>query len=79
MRSIVVASILTLASAAHLQNYIVSDAFIDEINRKAQTWTAGRNFHPETSSNYLKGLMGVHPDHEKYKLKVSLPINSNIF
>lgn len=27
------------------------------------TWKAGRNFHPETSMNDIKGLLGVHPHH----------------
>ena len=49
-----------------LQNYLISDAFIDEINVKAKTWVAARNFHPGTSSNYIKTLMGVHPDYMKH-------------
>ena len=35
-------------------NYMLSDDFIDEINREATTWRAGRNFHPLTSTNYIK-------------------------
>merc|ERR1712027_25648 len=63
--------LLTLA-AAHSpseedrHNYILSDDFINEINSEATTWRAGRNFHPETSTNYIKTLLGVHPDHKKY-------------
>ncbi len=53
------------AGATH-QNYIVSDAFIETINSAKSTWTAGRNFHPGTSSNYLRGLLGVHPDHRRH-------------
>ena len=55
---------LILAAAAYVtsaehrpwdwHNYILSDDFIDEINREATTWTAGRNFHPHTSTNYIK-------------------------
>ena len=72
MKFFILASFLaTLASAAHLQNYIISDEFINEINAKAKTWKAGRNFHPETSSNFLKGLMGLHPDHKFYMPEVS--------
>lgn len=48
------------------QNSIISDDFIDRINAKATTWKAGRNFHPKTSVNFFKGLMGVHPDHMEY-------------
>ena len=79
MKFFILASFLaTLTSAAHLQNYIVSDDFINEINAKAKTWTAGRNFHPETSSNFLKGLMGLHPDHKFYMPEVSSK-NYNFF
>ena len=46
-------------------NYILGDDFIAETNRRANgLWTAERSFHPQTSTNYLLGLMGVHPDHE---------------
>ena len=47
-------------------NYMLSDDFIDEINREATTWRAGRNFHPRTSANYIKvrvdkfTLCGIH-------------------
>ena len=44
----------------NLQNFILSDDFIDEINRKANgMWVAERTFHPHTSYNYLNGLMGA--------------------
>jgi len=37
----------------------LSDEFIAETNRLANgLWTAERTFHPETSHNYLRGLMG---------------------
>ena len=42
------------ASAEDHHNYMLSDDFIDEINREATTWRAGRNFHPLTSTNYIK-------------------------
>lgn len=48
------------------QNAVLSDNFIERINSMNTTWTAGRNFHPETSMNFLKGLLGVHPDHQLY-------------
>ena len=54
------------ASAEDHHNYMLSDDFIDEINREATTWRAGRNFHPLTSTNYIKNLLGVHPDHEQF-------------
>ena len=59
---------MTLAAAALVtaDPHILSDDFIAEINRKATTWKAGANFHPMTSENYIRGLMGVHPMHEKF-------------
>jgi len=43
-----------------LNNHVLSDDFIEETNRKANgLWTAQRSFHPQTSENYLKGLMGA--------------------
>ena len=57
---ILVCSVLTAVSAQH-HNYILSEDFINTINNANSTWTAGRNFHPETSHNYLRTLMGVHP------------------
>jgi len=48
------------------QNHILSDNFIETINQANSTWKAGRNFHPMTSHNYLRTLMGVHKDAEKH-------------
>jgi len=53
------------AGAIH-HNHILSDLFIDQINQANSTWTAGRNFHPMTSHNYLRTLMGVHKDAHKH-------------
>ena len=61
-----VLAFVSLTSAAYIENYLLSDEFISHINSKAKTWTAGRNFHPETSDNYIKGLLGLHPDHKKF-------------
>jgi len=44
-------------------NYILSDEFIEETNRKANgLWTAGRSFNFNTPRTYFTGLLGVHPD-----------------
>ncbi len=60
-------TVATASALADFQTYHISDEFIAEINRKAGgSWIAGRNFHPETSSNFLKTLMGVHPDHMRH-------------
>lgn len=63
-----VVAVLLVGSIALAQgeNHILSDAFIEEINSLNSTWTAGRNFHPATSHNYMRTLMGVHPDHLKH-------------
>lgn len=45
----------------------LSDEFINEINKKATTWKAARNFDPSTSHTYLRSLMGVHPDSKNYR------------
>ena len=54
------------SAASFFENYLFSEEFISHINSKTTTWKAGRNFHPETSTNYIKSLCGVHPDHKKY-------------
>ena len=55
----VIILLLTLVAAhsayeGDRHNYILSDDFINEINSEATTWRAGRNFHPQTSTNYIK-------------------------
>merc|ERR1711994_690127 len=48
-----------------LENYIFSDEFIEETNRRANgLWKAERSFHPSTSTNFILGLMGVHPNYQ---------------
>merc|ERR1711992_488487 len=46
-------------------NYILSDEFIAEINQKAKTWTAGRNFDVKTPRSRFMGMMGVHPENNR--------------
>jgi len=48
------------------ENHILSDRFIKLINERNTTWRAARNFHPDTSHNYLRTLMGVHRDAHLY-------------
>jgi len=59
-------AVVGLVAAEH---HPLSDEFIEEVNREATTWTAGRNFHRDTSINYLKGLLGVLTEKES-----SLPV-----
>lgn len=44
----------------------LSDDFIRLVNKKAETWTAGRNFDESTSMKYIGRLMGVHPDSARF-------------
>ena len=46
----------------------VSQEFINSVNSKATTWRAGQNFHPDTSIDYLRRLMGVHRDAHRFRL-----------
>ena len=71
---LILSTFISIAYGAAVQNYLHSDEFIAEINSKAKTWTAGRNFHPETSTNYIKGLLGVHPNHKKYLPAMKQPV-----
>merc|ERR1712172_211483 len=48
---------LVLVQAGH-HNHVLSDHFIEKINSANSTWRAGRNFHPETSHNFLRTLGG---------------------
>ncbi|XP_030755997.1 cathepsin B [Sitophilus oryzae] len=44
----------------------LSDVFIESINKQGTTWKAGRNFAKDVSMKYIKGLMGVLPNHKNY-------------
>lgn len=50
----------------------LSDKFIGQINKRANTWRAGSNFDPTTSMKYIRRLMGVHPDSYKFRLPEKL-------
>jgi len=45
----------------------LSDGLINRINAMKTTWKAGRNFHQDVPMKYIAGLMGVHPDADKYQ------------
>ncbi|VVC26946.1 Cysteine peptidase, cysteine active site,Peptidase C1A, papain C-terminal,Peptidase C1A [Cinara cedri] len=40
------------------QTYFLKQEYIDNINHVASTWKAGMNFDPDTSEEYLTGLLG---------------------
>lgn len=66
-------AIFTLAFVAFIQgkainDNLVSDEFIQSINKLNTTWKAGRNFHEDIDLQYFKTLMGVHPDHKAHQL-----------
>lgn len=44
------------------------DQFINEINSKAHSWKAGRNFHLNTDIKVLKKMLSVHSDAHKFRL-----------
>lgn len=46
----------------------LSDDFINLINSKNSTWTAGRNFAPDVSMRYITKLMGALPTPDVYQL-----------
>jgi len=47
------------AAMTTLEHPLLSDAFIERVNRSATTWTAGRNFHRHTPLRHIRRLMGV--------------------
>jgi len=51
---------------AWADNHILSEHFINHLNSLNSTWVAGSNFHPSTSHNYLRTLMGVLKNAKKY-------------
>lgn len=65
LKIVVVVAILAFATASASTDPL-SDEFIAEINEKAATWRAGRNFHSSTPKVYIHNLMGVHPDSKNY-------------
>merc|ERR1712141_880836 len=63
MKVILILAVVAITAAFGSEdNYILSDEFIAEINSKAKTWTAGRNFEVKTPRTRFLGMMGVHPD-----------------
>jgi len=46
----------------------LSREFIDQINQKATTWTAGQNFHPSTSMETIRQLLGRLPESKNSRL-----------
>merc|ERR1712126_129747 len=59
---LILALVAVTAAFGSDDNYILSDEFIAEINSKAKTWTAGRNFDVKTPRTRFLGMMGVHPN-----------------
>lgn len=55
-----------VAATQAVRFHPLSDKFIEEINKKATTWKAGRNFADTVPMSHIRQLMGVHPDHKQY-------------
>lgn len=66
---VLIIALLHLVAARY---HPLSDKFIEEINTKATTWKAGRNFDESVSMTYIRQLMGVHPDAHKFRDPVML-------
>lgn len=65
MKVFLIGAVLLTLSSTGLgddEPHPLSDEFINIVKEKATTWEAGRNFHPSVSMDYIKNLMGVHPD-----------------
>jgi len=63
-RFILFAGLIAFAAAYDL----LSDEFIKEINEKATTWKAGRNFFEDYDVSQIKSMLGVHPDSKNFRL-----------
>lgn len=57
MKVCILLSVVALAYAA--DHRILTDEFINEINSKATTWKAGRNFPADTPLSYFKALASL--------------------
>jgi len=64
---------LALLSASAQAHYFFSDEFIQRTNEKATTWTAGRNFHEDTSLDSVKRLLGVLETKRPYRKHSIVP------
>ncbi|XP_060520313.1 cathepsin B [Cylas formicarius] len=58
--------LLVIQGALTSEHHPLSDEFIHDINNKATTWKAGRNFAPDVSMSYIRRLMGVLPNHKNF-------------
>lgn len=78
-RAVLVALSCTLAitAASTSTPEPLTDAFINLINIKQDTWKAGRNFPTHTNFNHIKKLMGALPD-ENIKRLASVKHSSTV-
>ncbi|XP_068141217.1 cathepsin B [Drosophila tropicalis] len=60
------------------KDHLLSDEFIELVRGKAKTWNVGRNFHKSVSEKYIRGLMGVHPDADKFALPDKMEVLGNV-
>jgi cathepsin B len=64
LRLVIFASAVGLCLSAPRDHHPLSHEFINAINAKNSTWTAGRNFHENFPMGVIKGMLGVAPGAE---------------
>lgn len=67
IRCTLIVALAAIFSVESVRYHPLSDKFIEEINKKATTWKAGRNFDENIPMTYFRQLMGVHPDAHLYR------------
>lgn len=65
--------LLPLVFSRELHKNFLSHQYINYLNSKQSTWTAGNNFHPQTDLKYIKNLLGTKLDGPQLP-KISRPI-----
>ncbi|KAH8397770.1 hypothetical protein KR222_000881, partial [Zaprionus bogoriensis] len=67
-----------VAVAAEADPHMLSDEFIELVRSKAKTWKVGRNFAADLPELHIRGLMGVHPDADKFALPDKREVLANV-
>lgn len=66
---LLILSVLLISYASCQKLHPLSKEFIDSINTQQTTWKAGQNFAKDVSMQYIRRLMGVHPDSNQHVLE----------
>ncbi|SPP89324.1 cathepsin B [Drosophila guanche] len=75
---VAIAMAVTVVSATE-EFSMLSNEFIELVRSKAKTWKVGRNFRASVSEEYIRGLMGVHPDAHKFSLPEKSIVLSELY